>query len=252
MPPQDELFSFSPAFSPYLFAGSILWAAIAALFLVPRLGIMRFRRERAATLVSIVDRTLSRLLGAALVFAATAALWLAGCWISYTDWGANLPASGAIVSGGAFALLRNWMGRLGPGKKGGVMDMFKPLIPQILAYVAIGLWAVWIAALLAGWIQDGASPWSLAGYASAIILFALVFFDPAQVSMHSFYRNRLSRAYLGASNIDTIAGRAYFRGKKSSNRHAVARRHRVVLPFPNRRRTCRGQKAIQREPRLRR
>ena len=57
------------------------------------------------------------------------------------------------------------MGRLGPGKKGGVMDMVKPLIPQILAYVAIGLWAVWIAALLAGWIQGGASPWSLAGYA---------------------------------------------------------------------------------------
>ena len=98
------------------------------------------------------------------------------------------------------------MGRLGPGKKGGVMDMVKPLIPQILAYVAIGLWAVWIAALLAGWIHDGASPWSLAGWALAIILFALVFFDPAQVSMHSFYRNRLSRAYLGASNIDAISG----------------------------------------------
>ena len=119
---------------------------------------MRFRRERAGTLVSIIDRALSRLLGAALVFAAVAALWLTGCWINYTDWGANLPASGAIVSGGAFALLRNWMGRLGPGKKGGVMDMVKPLLPQVLAYVAIGLWVVWIAALLAGWIQGGASP----------------------------------------------------------------------------------------------
>ena len=43
-------------------------------------------------------------------------------------------------------------------------------------------------------------------FAAAIVLFALVFFDPAQVSMHSFYRNRLSRAYLGASNVDAIAG----------------------------------------------
>ena len=37
MPPQDAVFSFSPAYSPYLFAGPILWAAIAALILVPRL-----------------------------------------------------------------------------------------------------------------------------------------------------------------------------------------------------------------------
>ena len=108
---------------------------------------MRLFRENASLTVSILDRAVSRLLGAALIFTALAGLWLAGCWINYSDWGANLPASGAIVSGGAFALLRNWMGRLGPGKKGGMMDMVKPLIPQILAYIAIALWAIFVSLL---------------------------------------------------------------------------------------------------------
>lgn len=205
-PTPNGYFSFSPAFSPYLFAGPILWAAVAVLVLVLRLIIMRFRRERAGTMVSIIDRALSRLLGAAFILTAIAALWLAGCWINYTNWGANAPAGGALVSGGAFALLRNWMGRLGPGKKGGVMDMVKPLIPQILAYVAIALWAIFVAALLADWIKNGGSCCRLFAIALGIILFAMFFFDAAQVSMHSFYRNRLSRAYLGASNIDAIVG----------------------------------------------
>lgn len=221
-PPQNNAFSFSPAFSPYLFAAPLLWAGVALLFLGPRLIMMRFFREQIGTLVSTLDRALSRLLAAALIFAALAALWLAGCWLNYTDWGANVPAGGALVSGGAFALLRNWMGRLGPGKKGGVMDIIKPMIPQILAYVAIGLWAVWIAALLAGWIQKGFSPWSLAGYSSAIVLFALVFFDAAQVSLHSFYRNRLSRAYLGASNLDARSATGV---SAETNRQTDVRRH---------------------------
>lgn len=215
-PPQTPLFSFNPAFSRYLFAGPILWFAIAIVLFVPRLLIMRRLRENAATLVSILDRALSRLLGSALIVSAIAALWLAGCWIIYTGGGAKLPAGGALVSGGAFALLRNWIGRLGPSKKGGVLDVIKPLIPQILAYVAIALWAVCVAALIA-WLIKGdyvttggfltwlRSPWILFGLAAAIVLFAVFAFDPAQVSMHSFYRNRLSRAYLGATNIDAVS-----------------------------------------------
>jgi GNAT superfamily N-acetyltransferase len=217
-PPQNPDFSFSPTFSPYLFAGPILWAALAILLFVPRLVIMGFLRERAGTLVSTIDRALSRLLGVAVVLSALAALWLAGCWINYTNWGVKLSAGGALASGGAFALLRNWMGRLGPGKKGGIMDMVKPLIPQVLAYVAIALWAICVAALLAHWLNDGTSSWVLFAVVLGIVLFALAFFDAAQVSMHSFYRNRLSRAYLGASNIDaTTSLRVYAKRNRQTD-----------------------------------
>lgn len=198
--PGGQAFSFSP----HLFDASILWAGVALVVFVPRLLIMRFGPVSVSgTGVSAIDRALSRMLGAAVVVAALGVLWLAGCWLSYTSWGTQaVPAGGALLSGGAFALLRNWIGRLGPAKNGGVMDMVKPLIPQILAYVAIALWAICIAALLARWIHHGTSPWLLFAIALGIVVFAVLFFDPAQVSMHSFYRNRLARAYLGASNLD--------------------------------------------------
>jgi hypothetical protein len=191
------------SFSPYVFAGPILWAGLALCLLVPRLLLLRiFPVNISSRLVSAMDRALARLLGSALVIGALGALWLAGCWLNYTHWGTRLPAGGALLSGGVFALLRNWMGGLGPGKKGGVMDVVKPLIPQVLAYVAIALWAICIAALLAGWLKDDVSLWWPLGSAAGIVVFALLCFDAAQVSMHSFYRNRLSRAYLGASNLD--------------------------------------------------
>ena len=197
--PQGVGFSFSP----HLFDAPIVWAGVALIMLVPRLVIMRFRKvSENGKIVSVMDRALSRMLGAALVFAALAGLWLAGCWLNCTNWGTRMPAGGALLSGGTFALLRNWIGRLGPAKKGGVMDLVKPLIPQILAYAAIALWAICIAALLADWIERGVSPWLLFAIVLGVVVFAIVFFDPAQVSMHSFYRNRLARAYLGASNLD--------------------------------------------------
>ena len=202
-PVSNAVFYIAPAFSPHLFDAPIIWAGIAIILLLPRLVFMRIAREKVGPLVNMLDRALSRLLGAALIFAGLAALWLIGCLLNYYHWGANWPAGGALASGGAFALLRNWMGRLGPAKKGGVTDLIKPLIPQILAYLAIVLWAVCIVALMARCIEKyPASPWVLFAIACGIILFAVVAFDPAQVSMHSFYRNRLARAYLGASNPD--------------------------------------------------
>jgi hypothetical protein len=200
IPESERSFSFSS----HLFDAPILCFAIALVLLILRLLIMRMRQVSiSGTMVSLMDRALSRMIGTALVFAALGILWLAGCWLNYTKWGTQVPAGGALVSGGAFALLRNWIGRMGPAKKGGVMDIVKPLIPQILAYVAIALWAICIAALIAGGIEKyHVSPWLLFAIALGIVLFAAVSFDPAQVSMHSFYRNRLSRAYLGASNPD--------------------------------------------------
>jgi GNAT superfamily N-acetyltransferase len=203
------------SFSPHLFDAPILWAGVALVVFVPRLLIMRFGKVSVSSkIVSVIDRALSRVLGAAVVVTALGVLWLAGCWLSYTSWGTKaVPAGGALLSGGAFTLLRNWIGRLGPAKKRGVMDMVKPLIPQILAYVAIALWAICVAALLARCIKqsDSSSCWLLFAIAFGIVVFAILFFDPAQVSMHSFYRNRLTRAYLGASNLDAKKSSAHNR-----------------------------------------
>jgi len=190
-------------FSPYLFAGPILGFAIAAVLLIPRLLLMRFAPVSVSgKVICVMDRALSRLIGVGVVFGVLGMLWLAGCWLNATNWGTKIPAGGALVSGGAFALLRNWIGRLGPAKKGGVLDLLKPLLPQILAYIAIALWAICIASLIARGFETNLSLLLIVGVPLGIVLFAALFFDPAQVSMHSFYRTRLTRAYLGASNVD--------------------------------------------------
>jgi hypothetical protein len=213
MSPAEDCF-----FSPQLFAMPILLTGVALILLVPRLLLMRFVPvQKSSTLIGATDRGLSRLLGAALIVGALTVVWLAGCWLNYAKWGTKIPTGGALISGGAFALLRNWMGRLGPAKKGGVTDILKPLLPQILAYMAIVLWAICIAALLAGAIgNDYVSAWTLFLCVAIVVLFAILFFDPAQVSMHSFYRNRLCRAYLGASNPDA-------KGSSENNRQTDVR-----------------------------
>src|SRR6266496_2197333 len=199
VPDRARVFSFSP----YLFAGPILGLAIAGVLLIPRLLLMRFAPiSVSGKVVSVMDRALSRLIGVGVVFGVVGFLWLAGCWLNAANWGTKIPAGGALVSGGTFALLRNWIGRLGPAKKGGVLDLLKPLLPQILAYIAVALWAICIASLIARGFEANLSLLLIVGVPLGIVLFAALFFDPAQVSMHSFYRTRLTRAYLGASNVD--------------------------------------------------
>jgi hypothetical protein len=193
------------SFSPYLFAAPILWAAIALIVFLPRVIIMRVAPVRVSgKVVSAIDRALSQMLGAAVIVTVVGFLWLTGCWLKCDEWGTKISAGGALVSGGVFAFLRNWIGRLSLSKKAGFTDLIKPLIPQILAYIAIALWAICIAVLLAELIGHGISPWAVFIVAAGIILGAITLFDPAQVSLHSFYRNRISRAYLGASNREAV------------------------------------------------
>jgi hypothetical protein len=208
------------SFSPHLFDAPILLAGIALVVFVPRLLIGRLLAVSVSgKIVSIVDRALSRMLGAAVVFVTLGVFWLAGCWLNYKRWDVKVPAVGALLSGGAFTFLQNWIGRLGSGKKGGVMDIVKPLIPQILAYIAVALWAICIAALLAGWIEKGVSPWLLFVIALGIVVFAALFFDPTHVSMHSFYRDRLARAYLGASNPSNIGASGLVKENRQTDVH---------------------------------
>src|SRR6266700_4563282 len=44
--------------------------------------------------------------------------------------------------------------------------------------------------------------WSLLGGSLGIVGLTAWLFDPARVGMHEFYRSRIARCYLGASNID--------------------------------------------------
>ncbi len=155
--------------------------------------------------VSTIDRVLQRLLAAATLWSIIAGIWIAGAFLA-REYG-QATAAGAVLSGGAFALLRNWfINQLSGPREGGMLETLKSLAPQLLALVALLLTAMCIASVLIFGLYRWHNTFYVIALLSAlgIIGFAAAFFDPALVSMHAFYRNRLARAYLGASNPNAL------------------------------------------------
>jgi hypothetical protein len=156
------------------------------------------RSRRAA-----LDRALSRVLFAAVAWLVIGALWWAGSAI-HENPEIVLSILGLTgTSGGAFAWARKFLSYQ-PSKPrvGGFRDWLGPLVPQILAYLTLALAAVLCIVLLQHAAGDW-EPWArllplwVAGGVLAITLFL---FNPNEVGLHSFYRVRLARTYLGASN----------------------------------------------------
>ena len=141
------------------------------------------------------------MLGAAVVFTALGFLWLVGCWLNYTDWGQKCqpeaPAFGWSVRPSS-ELDRPAWGRE-KGRSDGHGETIDPADSSVCRDRAVGdLYRRSSRAM----DSPRKSPWLLFAIALGIVVFAVLFFDLAQVSMHSFYRNRLARAYLGASKLD--------------------------------------------------
>ena len=139
-----------------------------------------------------------RILGLAVIWCGIALLWHAAANLQHLA----STACAAIVSGGVFAALRNWIGvALNRPTRPGVASRLKPYVPQVLAYLTIVLAVVTVGQLLilacgANWLRW----WSAAAVTLGFMLVAL-FIDPSEYGLHAFYRERISRAYAGACNL---------------------------------------------------
>jgi hypothetical protein len=200
-------------FDGEIFHAPVVWALTALVaILLPRLIALRFKGDQNScrAFLAAADRLLQRLLGSAVVWVAVMGIWLAGAWLhNVRTLDASTVLAGAVASGGLFGLLRNWfVNQLTSSRKSSAVSRWKTLPPQLLAYLALVLAAICVAAAIANGVQ--ANGWTFVSgalLAAAIVIgFSILFFDPAQVSMHAFYRNRLARAYLGASNPDLARG----------------------------------------------
>ena len=210
-------------FSLHLFHAPLAWAGAALVLLVPRVLILRFFRSyEFRARINTMDRVLQRLLAAASLWTVLAGVWLAGAWLSQRYFGGAAPAAGgALLSAGAFAMLRDWfIKQLSTPRKGGLTDALKPLLPKLLAVVALLTTAICVAAAIATGLRTHHDTFDVVALliSVGVIGFAAAFFDPALVSMHAFYRNRLARAYLGASNKDALHDQV-----ASMNRHIDVR-----------------------------
>ncbi|MEZ5285945.1 MAG: hypothetical protein R2712_14280 [Vicinamibacterales bacterium] len=119
----------------------------------------------------------------------------------------------AAASGGLFAALRNWIGiSLRRPAEASWTDRLKPALPSLLAYLTIALTAVGIGGALIRWAHtDWFVWWQTAAVMVALLVLAL-FIKPEEFGLHAFYRDRISRAYAGASNLEDGQGAVHNRG----------------------------------------
>jgi GNAT superfamily N-acetyltransferase len=87
----------------------------------------------------------------------------------------------------------------------GAIDWLKPYVPQVLAYATVMLAIIGVAVeLIARCGTDWEAWWTACAVMGAIGAFVL-FLDPSKFGLHAFYRDRIVRAYLGASNRQGLA-----------------------------------------------
>ncbi|GEM_PF-701194 len=188
---------------PALYEPSLAWMIVGMVFLACRFrGVLAASSMERRTALPTNDRVAMRLFGLASLWALIATFWHIGLNIrNYESLSAYLGA-GAAGSAGIFALLRNWISQKlpRPQRKGGWWDSVRPFIPQVLAYLAIGLaWAAMASKLIEIDQHDWFRWYATALVLSLPIIFALLV-DPQEFGLHAVYRDRICRAYLGAAS----------------------------------------------------
>ena len=220
----DRTLLLAPAFVCAVAGAKI--AVVRMLFSTRRPVTPGLRAHRSAS-----ERVLARVLLGGLVWCAGGALWLAGAKLA----AAGAGTSGAAPAGAAgvlallaalFARVQKFIAYLPKGSSDrSRARRLAPLAPQVLAYAILGGLATLVAAaLVAAYRLPPAdlsrltpglvlpAPCLAYGAAVLVVLLTLRFFDPNTVGLHAFYRARLARAYLGASNVR--AGREYDRAHR--------------------------------------
>jgi hypothetical protein len=110
-----------------------------------------------------------------------------------------------------FSLIQKRLSSEAKGSLGtGLLARLKPMLPQIVAYLAVVLMVVSTVALIVAFnLSDFtySPPLTMAIASALVIVLSLFLFNPNEIGLHTFYRARLARAYLGASNLDPSARR---------------------------------------------
>ncbi|MBS0263952.1 MAG: hypothetical protein JSS02_18580 [Planctomycetes bacterium] len=210
--------------SPRLFDIPLIWliaGAILSVFRILLASVLDVDSTRTA--IPPVDRVLARILALATIWTIAGGLWEAGIYLKKLELTA-VATGGAAGGAGLFAWIRNWLTNASRiGDSGGRLPKFvRVLLVQLLAYATVGL--VYIVAVSLSVQVLG--PWPLRWQAAwgALIGIAIVGLQliPSEFGLHVFYRNRITRAFLGASNPCTFnAARATFTA--SENRETDVR-----------------------------
>lgn len=206
----------SPAitFLPAVVAGGVMMGLLMLRSLIAR----RFEGEQISALVGI-ERAMTRMVALSAALFSGALLWTLAASVYKLRFGIGVTSVGAGSSLGGFLVVRKWLSEPPRNTNGGELlrnlaSRLKRATPKLLATIAVVLILVLIGTGIC-WGHELGYRWSIPGAAILVLFSTLISFDPARVGMHEFYRSRIARCYLGASNRDR-SGAAGAAGKPAS------------------------------------
>lgn len=177
------------------------WLAAATLLIFGRFSLSRWLRGVVSPLRGPLDSVVARLFG-------LSSLWLvgAGLFIVADRFVGRRAVYGSVLglvlsSSGVIAWLRRTIAaRLTRPIVGGAKALLTRATPRI---VFLGIFGLAVLLTTKGLQVAAHSLPALSAVitiAASVVLFSLVFLNPNEVGLHAFYRSRVSRTYLGASN----------------------------------------------------
>ena len=232
-----EIFSILPApirtvstSVPRVFFPALLLGAGTLILLFARVALARFcHRPASVSRLEGFERSLARFLGLTVLLLALGALWLvAGQFRG--SFRIPVTVAGAAGSAALFAWAKKWLMSPVEETHGSnllrtVINHLKRATPKLLATLAWLLLFLLVGAAIHGLGVDpekfpSARYFWVFTAASTIVILTAWLFDPARVGMHEFYRSRISRCYLGASNLSDKGAQ---HTRAADNRHVVER-----------------------------
>ena len=199
----------------YLMAPVAAWGTVIMAFALRRwLTSTGVQAHRGRVSRNSFDRVNARLILLVAIWIVVTGLWIAGVELwEYAQAGREVGV--AAGTGGAIGailwafvdLQKRLSAKLSAGSRPSVLARLRPFAPQLLAYAAIALMVVGVVVLLVAFEQSDVTflrptPVWFGALAATIVIVTLARLNANEVGLHTFYRARLSRAYLGASNPD--------------------------------------------------
>ncbi len=185
----------------------VAWLVTVLLMVALAAGLQRPRRARLTARArqrGARDRVLARMVLCAAAWTVVGAVWILGQLLAGGGPVGVLSAAGvSTAGGGAFTWVRRLLSRQASKPSGGRLSVLgKRWVLQALAYVTLGAAVATVASGLVLLTARRGALWRRLGaaiVAGICLLFSLTV-DPHEIGFHAFYRSRLVRAYLGASN----------------------------------------------------
>jgi hypothetical protein len=189
-----------------LLSPAMAWASVLLMLVVIRaLCSPIINSAKRVQIRAAADRVGGRLVFLIVVSTVPAIVWSAGQHFyanQRMQVGGDVTMISALIGSltGLFVWARALIGRNPSSMLGETfVARLRPQLPKLLAGAVVLLLFIAMSIALAAWQDRDLLP-AVSLVAGVIVAVALVTFHPNRIGLHSFYRSRLTRAYLGASN----------------------------------------------------